>query len=95
MCGFLGCEALPFNLVLATLPALLRVRPQGDSTDRLRALLGFAVAESNRPCPGSRCVLARIAELVFVEVLRCYLTGASDVVASWLGGLRKRLAMTS
>jgi AraC-like DNA-binding protein len=33
-------------------------------------------------------VLARIAELVFVEVLRWYLTGASDVVASWLGGLR-------
>ena len=88
VCGFLGCEALPFNPVLASLPPVLRVRLQRDSADRLRARLGFAVAESNRPRPGSRSVLLRIAELVFVEVLRSYLTSASDEVATWLGGLR-------
>jgi AraC-like DNA-binding protein len=88
VCGFLGCDALPFNPVLATLPALLRVRLQRDSADRLRALLRFAVAESNRPSPGSRSVQLRVAELVFVEVLRSYLTGASNEVATWLGGVR-------
>ena len=88
VCGFLGCEALPFNPVLATLPALLRVRLQRDSGDRLLALLGFAVAESNHPRPGSRSVQLRIAELVFVEVLRSYLTDASNDAPTWLGGLR-------
>ena len=33
-------------------------------------------------------MLLRIAELVFVEVLRSYLTTASEDGASWLGGLR-------
>jgi AraC-like DNA-binding protein len=88
VCGFLGCDALPFNPVLTTLPALLRVRLQGDSRSRLNALLEFAVAESHRGRPGSRSVLLRIAELVFVEVLRSYLTTASVDGPSWLSGLR-------
>jgi AraC-like DNA-binding protein len=88
VCGFLGCDALPFNPVLTTLPSLVRVRLHGDSGPRLNALLEFAVAESNRVRPGSRSVLLRIAELVFVEVLRSYLTTASEDGANWLGGLR-------
>jgi AraC-like DNA-binding protein len=88
VCGFLGCDALPFNPVLTTLPALTRVRLHGDSGSRLHALLDFAVAESNCAGPGSRSVLLRIAELVFVEVLRSYLTTESDDRASWLAGLR-------
>ena len=88
VCGFLGCDALPFNPVLTTLPALMRVRLHGDSSSRLHALLDFAVAESNCDSPGSRSVLLRIAELVFLEVLRSYLTTESDNRASWLAGLR-------
>lgn len=88
VCGFLGCDALPFNPVLTTLPALLKVRLRGDSGVRMNALLDFAIAESSRAHPGSRSVLLRIAELVFVEVLRSYLTNAAGEGASWLGGLR-------
>jgi AraC-like DNA-binding protein len=88
VCGFLGCDALPFNPVLTTLPALMKVRVQGHSAHRLDALLEFALAESNAVRPGSRSVRLRIAELVFVEVLRSYLTTTSGDGASWLGGLR-------
>jgi AraC-like DNA-binding protein len=88
VCGFLGCDALPFNPVLATLPTLVRVRLQPESFPRLHALLNFAIAESQNGHQGSRSVLLRIAELVFVEVLRSYLTSASDNRPSWLGGLR-------
>ena len=76
VCGFLGCDALPFNPVLTTLPALVRVRVHGESGARLHALLEFAIAESAGARPGSRSVLLRIAELVFVEVLRSYVTTA-------------------
>ena len=88
VCGFLGCDALPFNPVLTTLPSLLRVRVHGDSGLRLKSLLEFAVAESSQARAGSRSVLLRIAELVFVEVLRSYLTTAAEGEASWLGGLQ-------
>jgi AraC-like DNA-binding protein len=88
VCGFLGCDALPFNPVLTSLPALLKVRLRGDSVSRLSGLLEFAITESSAARPGSRSVRLRIAELVFVEVLRSYLTSASEDRASWLGGLR-------
>ena len=88
VCGFLGCDASPFNPVLATLPSLVRVRLTGESRPRLNALLEFAVAESSHGRPGSRSVQLRIAELVFVEVLRSYLMIASEDSAGWLGGLR-------
>ena len=87
-CGFLGCDALPFNPVLAALPPLMKVRVAGDSEGPLNALLEFAVTESNGARAGSRSVLLRIAELVFVEVLRSYLTAASSHGIGWLGGLR-------
>ncbi len=88
VCGFLGCDAWPFNPVLTTLPALARVRLDGDSGPRLNALLAFAVSESQAARPGSRSVLLRLAELVFVEVMRSYLTTTSGGGASWLRGLR-------
>jgi AraC-like DNA-binding protein len=88
VCGFLGCDALPFNPVLTTLPTLMKVRLHGASGDRVNALLEVAVSESAAAQPGSRSVTLRIAELVFVEVLRSYLTATSDDDASWLGGLR-------
>ena len=91
VCGFLGCDALLFNPVLATLPALVKMRVHGESGQRLNALLEFAIAESRRVRPGGRSVLLRIAELVFVEVLRSYLTSSSEEGPSWLAGLRDPL----
>jgi AraC-like DNA-binding protein len=46
------------------------------------------VAESNRAREGSRSVLLRLAELVFVDVLRSHLTSGATDGAGWLGGLR-------
>jgi AraC-like DNA-binding protein len=88
VCGFLGCDVLPFNPALTMLPVLTRVRMDGDSAARVQALLDFAIAESGSARPGSQSVLLRIAELVFVEVLRSYATTGSNDGANWLGGLR-------
>jgi AraC-like DNA-binding protein len=90
ICGFLGCDASPFNPVLAALPPLTRVRLDPDSVERLRTLLALAVAESARTLPGSRSMLRRVAELVFVEVLRSHLA-AAEAGPGWLGGLRDPL----
>ena len=88
VCGFLGCDALPFNPVLSALPALMKVRLGDDSANRMNTLLQFAVGESSGARPGSRSVLLRIAELMFVEVLRSHLATAADDDANWLRGLR-------
>lgn len=88
VCGFLGCDALPFNSVLSALPALVHTPMPSGSRDHLGTLLDVAIAESRDPRPGGRTVLLRIAEVVFVEVLRGYLTSEAAGGGNWLAGLR-------
>ena len=92
ICGFLGCDALPFNPVLATLPRLLPVRrPLAAGGDRLAALVEFAVDESREKRAGSRSVLLRLGELMFVEVVRRHLVTLPEAQRGWLAGLRDPL----
>jgi AraC-like DNA-binding protein len=89
LCGFLGCDALPFNPVLAALPRLLHVRgTAGHGDDRLGHLIEFALAEVAEPRAGRACVLLRISELMFVEVVRRYLASMPAEQTGWLAGLR-------
>ena len=89
VCGFLGCDALPFNPVLAGLPRLLRVRLANDeSGGRLNQLIDFAVHEAQERRAGSRCVLLRISELMFVELVRQHLAALPSAHTGWLAALR-------
>jgi AraC-like DNA-binding protein len=92
VCGFLGCDALPFNPVLATLPRLLPLRRAAASgRDRLAALIDFAVGEAQGTRAGRRSILLRLSELMFVEVVRRYLTTVPPAQRGWLAGLRDPL----
>ncbi|MCL4798541.1 MAG: AraC family transcriptional regulator [Burkholderiales bacterium] len=89
VCGFLGCDVRPFNPVLAALPRLVRVRPPaGGAPDRLRSLVEYTLAEARAPRPGGQSVLARLGELMFVEVVRRCLSETPAAQSGWLAGLR-------
>jgi len=86
VCGFLGCDLRPFNPVLAGLPRLLHVAgvTQGWLSEFPRQL----VTESRQPSAGGVSVLTRMAELMFLEVLRRHLDAAAPLPSGWLAGLR-------
>jgi AraC-like DNA-binding protein len=89
VCGFLGCDARPFNPLLSTLPPMIHVRDAaGDS--RLSQLIRVAIDESHQKRAGGECVLARLSELMFVEVVRRYLESLPEEQTGWLAGLRDR-----
>jgi AraC-like DNA-binding protein len=88
ICGFLGCEARPFNPLLATLPRVLVVPRAPDGGGVIAELVKLALAESQSPSAGGECVLARLSELLFVEVVRRYLSTLSPDQVGWLAGLR-------
>jgi AraC-like DNA-binding protein len=89
LCGFLGCDMLPFNPILTTLPPILHVpRAQNGQGERLSHLIHFAMEESRERRAGSHSVLLRIAELTFVEVLRQHLATLEPGQTGWLAGLR-------
>jgi AraC-like DNA-binding protein len=86
VCGFLGCDARPYNPLLAALPRVIRVsdRTGGGAG----ALVQFALAESKHPRLGGQTVLGRLSELMFVDVVRRYLETLPPDRMDWLAGLR-------
>jgi AraC-like DNA-binding protein len=89
VCGFLGCDVAPFNPALASMPPLVLLRrPERPTTDRLDHLIEFALSESREARSGSRCVLLRLSELMFVEVVRRHLSTQTSAGTGWLAGLR-------
>ena len=88
ICGFLGCDARPFNPLLSALPRVLHVRSLGQSDGMLRSFVELALSESTSPRTGSDCVLARLSELLFVEVVRNHVASLPPEQTGWLAGLR-------
>ncbi len=88
ICGFLGCDTRPFNPLLSTLPPMIRVPPPDGGKDPLSPLIEFAMSETRAARGGERCLLMRLSELMFVEVLRRYLRECGQPGSGWLDGLR-------
>jgi len=88
VCGFLGCDLRPFNPLLKTLPRIVHLERPAAAHDHLEHLIEFALAESRERRSGAKCVLLRLSEVLFVEVVRRYLDGLVADQAGWLAGLQ-------
>jgi AraC-like DNA-binding protein len=86
VCGFLGCDRRPFNPLLAALPRRMHMR--GMSNAWLGGYTRQLTEESRLGRAGADCVLTRLAELMFIEVLRRYLDDLPPGQTGWLAGLR-------
>ncbi|MGH7427117.1 MAG: AraC family transcriptional regulator [Candidatus Methylomirabilaceae bacterium] len=88
LCGFLACDIQPFNPLLTGLPRMLVMHPlDGSESDRLRQLVEVAMAEAHERRAGRDCVLLRLAELMFIEVVRQHLAQLPAEHTGWLAGL--------
>lgn len=89
ICGFLGCEARPFNPLLGALPPLMHIRrAAGAPSDFLDRLIELTLAEVSAERPGTECIRLRLSELMFVEVVRRYIETLPPEQTGWLAGLR-------
>ena len=64
VCGYLGCDARPFNPVLQALPRLVHTRGV-DGVGSMTQLFRLAIAETATRRAGSETVLSKVAELMF------------------------------
>jgi AraC-like DNA-binding protein len=85
ICGFLGCDRRPFNPLLASLPRQIHAR--GLREGALAAFAGRIVEESGRETAGEVTVLTRLAELMFIDVLRDHVANLPPGRSGWLAGL--------
>jgi AraC-like DNA-binding protein len=90
VCGYLGCDRLPYNPLLTALPRTLHIRCKKDSANLTCDLIRVALAERDSGRAGGESVLAKLSELMFVQALRQHIEEAPEDQRGWLSGLRDR-----
>jgi AraC-like DNA-binding protein len=90
VCAFVGCDARPFNPLFDALPRMFRARTSQATQELLATLVRTALNESEQRAAGSQTMLARVAELIFLEVIREHIRELSQDSQSWLSGLKDR-----
>lgn len=86
ICGYVGCDITPYNPFVKSLPRVLHGR--GAASGWLSHLVQHAVSETERHQSGGETVLAKLAELMFVQVIRQYVNDLPEDARGWLSGLR-------
>jgi len=86
ICGNFTVERPSRGSVLELLPPLLILRPTEDG-EWLDAILQRMVSESALARPGQDVALSRLTEVLFVEVLRSWITSLNAGEGGWLGAM--------
>jgi AraC-like DNA-binding protein len=93
ICGFLQCDELLFHPIARHLPPLLHVSPDATPADHwLASTIRHTADEASRPMPGSRSMLPRLTELMFVEILRKFMQGLSADEVGWFAAYNHPVA---
>jgi AraC family transcriptional regulator, alkane utilization regulator len=90
ICGFLACDAKLCRPLLEALPRMLRVPLTDGGAPWMLELLRHGAESNAAPGPGAGTVMAKLAELVFVEAMRRYIASLPEGESGWLAGLRDR-----
>jgi AraC-like DNA-binding protein len=92
VCGYMACDARLARMLLAGLPPLLVVNVRNSPSGAwLEGSIRYALAEARSPRPGGGGVLAKLAEVLFIEVMRLYTAEDVEGRTGWLAGVRDRV----
>jgi AraC-like DNA-binding protein len=92
VCGYLACDEPLARMLLSGLPSIVKVNVRGSNAGMwLEASVKYALSEARSPRPGGAGVLAKLAEVLFIEVLRLYMTEDQPDRSGWLAAVGDRI----
>jgi AraC-like DNA-binding protein len=92
VCGYLACDRRFAKLLLAGLPRLVKVPVRRSAAGAwLEGSVRYALAEARSPRPGGAGVLAKLAEVLFIEVLRLHINEQREGRTGWLAAMGDRV----
>ena len=74
--------------ILAVLPPVIRMRPSAEGVPSFLENIQFIAREVETAQPGSEIVLLRMADVIFIQILRAYLARIPADSGGFLGALR-------
>jgi AraC-like DNA-binding protein len=90
VCGYLGCDARPFNPILDALPRMLHVKASSVGGSLTHDLIRVALQENEDPRAGGETILSKLSEVMFLQAVRQYIDELPTEATGWLSGLRDR-----
>lgn len=87
VCSYLACSRAVYRPLFEALPRMLCINVGGAGV-AVRELLRVGVRESAASQPGAASMLAKLAELLFVEAMRRYVDTLPPEGRGWLAGVR-------
>ena len=89
VCGYMACDPQLSKAFLRALPSVFKVSIRNDASGRwLENSIRFSVNEAGAVRPGGEAVLAKLAEVLFVEALRAYIASLPAEQIGWLASAR-------
>jgi AraC-like DNA-binding protein len=88
VCGYLACDARPFNPLLQSLPPVIKSGGEhGTDHGWISQFVQIALTEAAGKRAGCETILTKLSELMFIEVLRDYIGSLPSGQAGLLAGL--------
>lgn len=89
ICGIFDFEYRHLHPLLSLLPDIIHIKgEQGRAVEWLSTTLHFLASEASSERPGADTILKRLADVLFIQVLRAWLEDPANQVTGWLGALR-------
>lgn len=88
VCGYLDCDARPYNPILGALPRVLHVPGSSAAGALTFDLMSAAVAESRQPRAGAEAILSKLGELMLLQAVRHCIECLPAESTGWLAALR-------
>ena len=87
----MACEPQLSRVFLGGLPSILKVGIRNDASGQwLENSIRYSVGHADASGPGGEAVLAKLAEVLFIETLRRYIALLPREHTGWLAGVRDR-----
>ncbi len=89
VCGYMACDSQLSKQVLECLPPILKVNIRADDSGRwLEQTIRRSVVEGHSKGAGADALIAKLSEVLFIEMLRRYVASLPEGEKNWLGGAR-------
>lgn len=88
VCGAFEFEDRRHNPLLSVLPSLVLIRGEdGRAVQWLEPTLQFMACEAASGRPGARTVISRLADILFIQIVRGFLASTPETRRGWLRAL--------